>query len=432
MKILKYSAVLALSLIFPFSAFCDDPVDPDPTGFTDPSDPSGFTDPLDPSGFTDPTDPGTSGEPVVCTFAELAEGLNEMAAFFGVPGPQINFSTDGINEGLDEFSDTLLRAAPQAAVSQNLWADAYIGKFFPALPPHFGFGVTAGGSKVDMRGLKKAADSLENSFKNVCTSLATGNSVEFGDIPERLILPVLSLDARIGGLILPFDVGFCLMMTSPSLFTIDFEDPDSILGMDGGINLGTLGFDGTVSYYTMGFDVRYAVLKGGLILPKISLGGGYIYTRGEFAVNASHADSEANINMAFSTHVLYLQAQVSKSFLIFTLFGGGRALLANTTTSYAWDVTTKYTMTAAGTPIADFIIKDGSAASKESNNKNEFYKEGKFDLNAVQPQVYLGMSLNLIVFQTSVSACCDVRSLLDPEKYNGRLWSGSVSFHFKI
>lgn len=373
----------------------------------------------------DPNDPVTAAElkagleQAKTDLANLGGDTTEIdAAIAGID----SFITakKGIDDGLDAFGLSLLTAAPQASSNQNLWADAYIGKFFPSVPPHFGFGFTVGGTKLDMSGFKNAASSFESSAKNL------GANLDFGKIPSSFFLPVISVDARVGGIVLPFDVGFSLMMTSPALFDMDMKDADSILGSSGGLSFGVLGFDGQVSYLTMGVDVRYPLLKGGLILPKVSIGAGYIYTRGQFGASASSGAADANIEMAYTTHVLYLQAQASKSFLIATVFGGGRALLSDTTTAWAYDMS--YTTSVLGNEVK---IKETGKGSRTANGKSDTLKSGSFDFSGIQPQLYAGVSLNFLVFQTSLSACCDVRSFFDDD-YKDALWSGALSFHFKL
>ena len=76
----------------------------------------------------------------VYTFEDLS------AAIELVGGTGITFNKQDISNGMDKFGKTLLVAAPESAVQQNVWADAYIGKLFPALPPHFGFGFSVDSS----------------------------------------------------------------------------------------------------------------------------------------------------------------------------------------------------------------------------------------------------------------------------------------------
>ena len=179
----------------------------------------------------------------------------------------------------------------------------------------------------------------------------------------------------------------------------------------------------------MGVDVRYPLIKGNLILPKLSLGAGYIYTRGQFGASASKGNTDANLEMAYTTHVLYLQAQLSKSFMLVTIFGGGRAMVSDTTTAWAYDITTKYTVADFGNK--EITLKESGKGSRTAKGKSETLESGKFDFSGVQPQVYAGLSFNLLVFKTSLAACCDVRSFFDDD-YKDALWSGALSFHFQL
>lgn len=337
-------------------------------------------------------------------------------------GTGITFNKQDISNGMDKFGKTLLVAAPESAVQQNVWADAYIGKLFPALPPHFGFGFSVGGTALDMSGLKDAAKAFESAAKS-----AVGNNVDFGKIPSSFFLPTLSLDARIGGVILPFDIGFSLMMTNPSLAGIDFSNPESILDASSGMKFNWMGFDGSIDYITVGLNARYAIWEGNIIFPKLSVGGGYVYTRGQFGVSSSDSKTKANIDLSYSTHVLYLEAQLSKNFLLATVFAGGRALVSNTTTSWAWNIATSYTYI-----DVTYTIADGDSGSRTADGKSTTYKDGKFDLSGIQPQLYAGVGLNFLVFQTSLSVCADVRSFFDSSNYDKALWSGAFSFHFKL
>ncbi|MBO6177387.1 MAG: hypothetical protein J6O39_07590 [Treponema sp.] len=353
-------------------------------------------------------------------FAQTEISLTDLAATMGMG---TDFSTEGINNGMDEFGKSLLVAAPQSSVQQNVWADAYIGKFFPSLPPHFGVGLSLGGTKLDMSGLKNAASAMEKTVASVVGS----SNVDFGKIPSSFFLPTLSIDARIGGVILPFDVGFSFMMTNPSLTGVDFSDPDSIKDASQAMKFNWMGFDGSLDYITLGLDVRYPIWEGNLILPKISVGAGYVYTRGQVGVKSSEGSTKANLDLSYSTHVIFAEAQVSKNFLLATVFAGGRALLSNTTTSWAWDVSTTYNY--LGT---DYTVYEEGSGSRTAKGKSASYEHGKFDFSGIQPQLYAGVGLNFLVFQATANICADVRSFMDSDNYDSALWSGALSFHVKL
>lgn len=349
---------------------------------------------------------------------------------------------NAIADGLNAFAENILVAAPQAATQQNVWADAYIGKLFPSLPPHFGVGISLGGTKMDMTGLKDAATAFEgmiNDFVSDDTSSLPSNigdianaftdTVDFGSIPDTFVMPTVSIDARIGGIFLPFDIGISAMMTNPSLFSVDLSDPNSLTSMSAPMTFNAFGFNGSADYLTLGIDVRYCVLDGGVILPKVSVGAGYNITKGSFGISSDKSGVDANMNLSFNTQVIYVQAEVSKSIMIATVFGGARALVSNTSTSWAWNF--KGTKNFEGID-GNLIISGEDSGSRNADTTSSTYQDGKWDFSGVQPQLYAGVGFNFLVFQTSLSVCADIRSFMDRTNYEEALWSGAFSFHVKF
>lgn len=351
--------------------------------------------------------------------------------------------TAAVSNGLNDFATQLLTAVPEASTQQNVWADAYIGKVFPSFPPHLGGGFTIGGSQLDMTGLKSAADALTDSFNsvtettNVFTSFLNGStipSLDFGSIPDSFFMPTMSLDLRVGGLFLPFDVGLCAMMTNPSLFGVDLKDPSSILDSHGAMNFSWAGYNGTFDYITIGADIRYAVLEESLVVPAVSVGLGYMYTKGSFGISTDSSTdvpklgtltTTANMDISFQSQVLFLQAEVSKNFAIVSVYGGLRGILSNSTNSWAW----KYSTTSSEqTSLSVADSDEGTVAS--GKDPSSVYTDGKWDFSGIQPQIYAGVGFNFLCFQTTVGACVDVASFFREEgKYQ---WSGLLSFRAKI
>ena len=62
-----------------------------------------------------------------------------------------------VNEGLQEFVTGLAETVPAASTMSNVWSDAYAGQII-GIPPHFGVGASAGAAKMDITGIKKAAN----------------------------------------------------------------------------------------------------------------------------------------------------------------------------------------------------------------------------------------------------------------------------------
>lgn len=308
------------------------------------------------------------------------------AAVFADAGDIINALTKNpnafsysINNGLDDFSDELGIAVPQAAVQQNVYADSFIGKIFPSVPPHFAVGFNTGLTHINTEGLAAVADNLGIS-----------------DVKDNYYFPVMNADIRIGGLFLPFDIGFSFMKLN-SLETSAF------------------GSDITVDFFTVAADIRYALIKEGLIAPGISLGAGYSYNSGSFGIG--NDDAEANVD--YKVHTIYTALQISKAFNIpvvkigFTPFAGLRAVLSKYDNDYDWRIKNSVAVEAA-----KFA---GIAYSGSGNNSSDTF--GNF-----QPQLYGGVGFNFMVMQLTGSVCADLRNL----GTDSRLWSGALSLRIKM
>ncbi len=211
-------------------------------------------------------------------------------------------------EGFQDFADGVASALPlNAAVGLN-WSDAYIGNF-----PHFGVGVAVG-----------AATMPWDSFEKVEDMLATDIAGEYPALQDWGVpIPALAIEARVGGLLLPFDVGV----------KVGFLPEDSKAMLPSGV---------TADYLMFGADVRYALLKGGGVIPAVSIGAGYTYLKGSVAMAdvlggtttitdvGSHVISVTDPDVTFDwqASVIDLKAQVSKSLLVLTPYAGVGASLA--------------------------------------------------------------------------------------------------------
>ncbi|MBQ7882687.1 MAG: hypothetical protein IJ312_08270 [Treponema sp.] len=281
-----------------------------------------------------------------------------------------NEYTGKINSGLNDFAEQLAIAVPQAATQQNVWADAYIGKLFPSFPCHLGGGFNVGLTHIDTSGLAKAASVLN-----------------IDGIEDSYFLPVFTADIRLGGILLPFDFGLTVMKTG----TIS---TDKI----GGCDLG-------VDFLTIGADFRYAVIDGGLVMPKLSVGAGYFYNQGKFTADSSYA----NTSIEYKVQTLYASVQLSKKFLFITPFVGLRGLVSNCENSWDWEITNDTAVDAL-----EYLSKSNNAEGKVETDS--------FDFNAIQPQFYFGCGVNFFVVQATASITCDLRHISD-----SGLWSGALS-----
>lgn len=344
-----------------------------------------------------------------------------------------------ISNGLNDFAKEIMVAAPEAATQMNVWADAHIGNLFPSIHPHLGGGLSLGGTAINMTGFKAAANEIADDFNNVTSLWAFFgedhlDDVDFGDIPDKFVFPSVSLDFRLGGFGIPFDIGIFAIMTNPNIFAVKLDDPSTILNMSQAITFDLLGFDGSIDYFSIGGDFRIRLLEENGAIPAVSIGAGYAYTKGLVKVHTDQKQdiygtqqtTSIDLGFGFQTQVLYLQAQVSKDLAIATLFAGTRGILSNTACDWNWNIDTKNSSYPSAT------VSDSDSGSVTATGLSDTHKDGKWDFSGIQPQVYAGCGLNLWKMQLTMSLCADIRSLFDKGNYTDFIWSGALGIHFKI
>ena len=212
---------------------------------------------------------------------------------------------------LDSFLGDINKSLPDTSVAGGTWSDGYIGQLI-SLPPHLGLGVSCAVSRFPLASLTSAAS-------------AAGASI---DIPDALRLgggflinPAIEL--RIGGFVLPFDLGVRFsMLASDEWYDINLE------------------------YYTFSVDLRYAVIEENVALPAIVLGIGWYHTSGSIGYGFSLDELDVagfdiaemtgskNLGIDFKTNVFELRAQVSKRLLVFTPYIGLTGYFAMSESSY--------------------------------------------------------------------------------------------------
>ena len=251
-----------------------------------------------------------------------------MILTLGIVSPAFSQTQLGdLTATMDAFADSMAKALPFNASMGLNWSDAYIGKFFPSLPPHFGVGVSGGFTIMD-------ADYIGDLLNIFSPGLS-------GDLLSLSGFPILGMmaEARLGGIILPFDIGvkIGILPFSPGLFDLD--------------------------YFLVGADFRYAVVKGNLILPKISVGVGFNHLSGGIGRNIgkglsiAYVDpaetpsaktlslSQPKIGIDWSTNTVDFKAQISKRLNIpiirlgFTPYIGAGASRGTSEVSYGLKTT---------------------------------------------------------------------------------------------
>lgn len=324
---------------------------------------------------------------ILAALAVIGLGASAFAVSFNPEAYVTDYNTkySAINDGLKDFTKQLAVSVPQAAVQQNVWADAYIGKLFPSIPPHLGGGLNFGLTHMDTSGLKKACDVLA-----------------IDGMKDSYYFPVFTGDIRLGGVFLPFDADVCFVKT-------------------GSIGTEIMGADLNVELLALGFDVRYALIEGGLVLPKVSIGLGYMYNEGTFKADSKYAEAQID----YKVHTAYLSAQMSKSFLLFTPFVGVRAMVNKYDNNYKFAMKTKGYEDIINSAAYGALDSETRAGIKTSGSGS--YKSDAFDFNEFQPQIYAGIGFNFFVLQTTASVTADLRNIKDKG-----LWSGALSVRAKL
>lgn len=272
---------------------------------------------------------------------------------------------------LNVLCDELVDTIPNTQGIQNIYADAWIGKLIPSA--HFGAGVNVGASSLDISSLKKTASALD---------------INVGDIPDNLAFPTINADLRVGGILLPFDIGIAVMKF----------DSSTIGALEKAID--PMSFD----YFVIGGDFRYALLKGGMLKPKVSIGAGYYYTSGNLSVK----NDQASASLGFSSQAYLLEAQASIKLLFLIPFVGTKLIYSKTDVDWTVDAQWKNIITTGASDFGN-MVDQGIIPSHFS---------GKSNSTSFHPQVFGGVGFDFFVLSATVSLGYDIKS---------KIVSGAVS-----
>jgi hypothetical protein len=282
------------------------------------------------------------------------------------------------------FSEALAESLPfNAALGLN-WSDAYVGKFLPSIPPHFGAGLALGYTTMNF----EAFEGLLNQF-----ALSVPGSFDLG----QLAIPAYVAEARIGGFILPFDAGLKFGF---------FQDVgNSSAAMD---------------YLMAGGEVRYAILDGkdNLLLPNFSVGLGLNYLSGSFTGSKSSLDlpfepgaaagdtlklTNLDVGLEWETLALDFKAQVSKSFLILTPYIGLGASHAWSNAGYTVEADVSYQgnpLTPAGTSAINAALQSAGVEGIDFDGKGF---STIFEKTGWSFRAFGGLSVNLALFRVDLT-----------------------------
>jgi hypothetical protein len=242
-------------------------------------------------------------------------------------GKRKNLDFLSLQQSFSEMSEELGRELTFNSTLGLNWSDAYIGKLSDK-PSRFGVGISAGGTSFKPESKLAFLDSLGLNFNNTF-------------LKEYIYLPIPNgvVEARIGGLGLPFDIGLKAMM-----LPLTFEANGYTMRMD---------------HIFAGADLRYALLDGKGWLPKISIAAGFNYMKNNTETTSAdtlvysfrHGSPKRQYRISIEQPKTYFEMenktidakiQISKKFLIFTPYIGMGASYGWSTIGYGIHNTVKF------------------------------------------------------------------------------------------
>ncbi len=267
------------------------------------------------------------------------------------------------------FANSVANALPlESSVGLN-WSDANIGQF-----PKFGIGFTVGAATIPY-----------SDIENVITKFG-------GTIPSNLSflssigipVPAYTVDVRMGGFILPFDIGLKFGYIPPNSFSLSNVSAD---------------------YLLIGGDVRYAVLKDNGTSPGLSVGIGYTYMKGNVSIpgvlgsnttiNSVYIGdgtynlvfSDPSLNFFWTTSVIDAKVQLSKTLFIITPYIGLGA---------------SYGISNAGGGMLSTVYRTSVAPGNELNPGEISYINSHYGTNYTSANQTFGVSASANGFSTRV------------------------------
>ena len=153
----------------------------------------------------------------------------------------------------DVFSEEVANSLPFYSSIGLTWSDAYIGQF-----PNFGLGVTLGATTIPWEATEAVSVLFGIDFRDYFPDFLT----QFG-----YPYPAYTIDARLGGFGIPFDVGFKIGVLP--------EEAQGVIQENYGIDM---------EYLLIGGDVRFALLQNKGFRPDLSVGGGLYYMNTSYTI----------------------------------------------------------------------------------------------------------------------------------------------------
>jgi len=287
-----------------------------------------------------------------------------------------------IQNAANKFSEDVTVAIPFNSTIGLNWSDAYIGQLI-GVPPHFGIGISTGFTTLGTGSIDGILNAIGGGAQNAIPSFLRGMGMP---------LPAYTVEGRIGGFILPFDIGFKF-----GILPLDLQEF-------------------AIDYLLIGVDVRYAVIDHKLSPIKLSVGVGYNYMKGGITIPIGDASfqlteggqtytfslNDPKIGFIWGTHCFELKGQVSFKLPFITPYAGAGLSMAFSNAGYRFS--SNLSVATGGSPvdINDPIIQDALKALGISNiTENGF--GSIIDSTSFNMRLFGGISFNLALFRIDLS-----------------------------
>lgn len=311
-----------------------------------------------------------------------------------------------ISGAMESILDDLGLYLPENSSLLGNQPDAYIGKLFPSKPCHLAAGFSVSATLMDTSDLSQAVQDFQDGITEKLNNKGAADSFSIDcPVPSKIPLPSAVFAVRLGGIVLPIDIGVYGVSTFNIIDDLSFKD-----------------FSADFNYSTFGFDVRYSVCEDKKLMPEVSFGAGYIYSNistdfgltAEYPVKSTYTgytgDENARLNSSISldsiNHTLFASVQCSKKILIFEPYIGIKGFMTQTTSKYDWNYESY---------LGD--NKDDNLSDKDSKDVTHDFGHN------MSAQVFGGLGLQIKYFQLALNGAYNLT--------NNKV-SASVGFNFKM
>lgn len=307
---------------------------------------------------------------------------------------QVDVTLTDLEAQFEDMGKAIGGAVASTSTAGLLWSDAYIGNF-----PHFGVGAFVGATVMPSKGFVDV-------LKVVDPAAALPSQIVDMGVP----IPAVGFEGRLGGFVLPFDIGLKYAAINYTLDTVNLK------------------------YNLIGFDVRYAIIKDGP-LPKVSAGIGFSRLTtditvsgildGDYDILKNPLDStrllyltNPDLEYGWETNVIEFKAQVSKSLLLITPYLGFDAAYSMTKVGGGIKTSVK---NAAGDTLTQSEVDTIVQTARDNGATVPDIDADGFstiaDVNAWGFKIYGGTSINIFILKLDLSVNYD----LIGKTYGGQL-----------